>query len=92
MGAGITGGDLFVFILLQRLVCFAKCHSLYPSGVILIVVVVALLICAYKMGKRRRNLQQHPTKVEDNPLYGTYGVNGDQNDYTTVQDTNDYYF
>ena len=58
----------------------------------LIIVVVALLICVYKMGKRRGNLQQHPTKVEDNPLYGTYGVSGDQNDYTTVQDTNDYYF
>jgi len=62
------------------------------GGVFLIIVVVALLICVYKMGKRRGNLQQHPTKVEDNPLYGTYGVNGDQNDYTTVQDTNDYYF
>ena len=53
---------------------------------------VALLICVYKMGKRRGGIQQQPTKVEDNPLYGTYGVSGDQNDYTTVQDTNDYYF
>merc|ERR1711962_969308 len=62
------------------------------GAILLIVVVVALLIRVYKMGKRRGNLQQQPTKVEDNPLYGTYGVNGDQNDYTTVQDTNDYYF
>ena len=90
MEAGIAGGDKFVFYFAATDLFIFK--MLYPSGVFLIIVVVALLICVYKMGKRRGGNQQQPTKVEDNPLYGTYGVSGDQNDYTTVQDTNDYYF
>ena len=57
---------------------------------ILLLLAVAIVFILWRK-KRRGNLQQ-PVKVEDNALYGTYGVAGDQNDYSTVEDTNDYYF
>ena len=57
---------------------------------ILLLLTVAIVFILWR--KKRRGIVQQPVKVEDNALYGTYGVAGDQNDYSTVEDTNDYYF
>jgi len=57
---------------------------------ILLLLTVAIVFVLWRK-KRRGNLQQ-PVKVEDNALYGTYSVAGGQDDYSTVEDTNDYYF
>ena len=57
---------------------------------ILVLLAVAIVFILWR--KKRRGNHQQPVKVEDNALYGTYGVAGDQNDYSTVEDTNDYYF
>jgi len=39
--------------------------------------------------RRRRKCEQNSMRKDDNPLYGLYY--GGQVDYTTVEDTNDYY-
>ena len=57
---------------------------------ILLLLTVAIVFILWR--KKRRGIVQQPVKVEDNALYGTYGVAGDQDDYSTVEDTNDYYF
>ena len=38
-----------------------------------------------------RKFERTPAKVDINDMYGTYDVTGEQSDYSTVQDSNDYY-
>ena len=63
--------------------------NLTSSGVILLILIVVLFTCLVKLMKRRRF--QHTPKVDVNDVYGTYDVTGAQSDYSTVQDSNDYY-
>ena len=46
---------------------------------------LALVFCTVKILQRRR------PKEDINDMYGTYDITGEQSDYSTVQDTNDYY-
>ena len=59
------------------------------SGVLFILLLIALGFCAVKFCQRRR-FQRTP-KVDVNDMYGTYSTSDQQSDYSTVQDTNDYY-
>ena len=59
------------------------------SGVLFILLLIALGFCAVKFCQRRR-FQRTP-KVDVNDMYGTYKTSDQQSDYSTVQDTNDYY-
>ena len=63
--------------------------AIFPLDVVVIIIVVSLSIVISKLGKGRN--AKRPFKVEENPMYGTYGVFEDQSDYDTFQDTNDYY-
>ena len=61
------------------------------SGVIFLILIVLLSIFLMKLMKRRK-FQQTQVKVDENDMYGTYGVFfGAQSDYNTVLDTNEYY-
>ena len=50
---------------------------------------VILVICLVKC-KKVRIFRRKP-KVDINDTYGTYDITGEMSDYTTVEDTNDYY-
>ena len=63
--------------------------TLSLSGVLFILLLIALGFCAVKFCQRRR-FQQTP-KVDVNDMYGTYDTSDQQSDYSIVQDTNDYY-
>ena len=51
---------------------------------------VTLAVCLVVKHKRIRDLKR-TTKVDINDTYGTYDYSGEMSDYTTVEDTNDYY-
>ena len=53
------------------------------------VLLLLTMVCLLKY-KKRRDLQRKP-KVETNDIYGIYDITGEMSDYTTVEDTNDYY-
>jgi len=59
------------------------------SGVLLLLLLALLVICLVK-NKRRRDFRRK-AKVDINDTYGTYDITGEMSDYTTVEDTNDYY-
>ena len=51
---------------------------------------MVLLIIGLVKCKRVRDFRRKP-KVDINDTYGTYDTTGQMCDYTTVEDTNDYY-
>ena len=66
-----------------------ECSYIIISGVSLLILILLLSICLVKLLKRRKF--QFTPKVDVNDVYGTYDVTGAQSDYSTVQDSNDYY-
>ena len=59
------------------------------SGVVLTALLV-LLVCGLIKFKKSRSYGG-PTKVDINEVYGTYDVTQQCSDYSTVEDTNDFY-
>ena len=59
------------------------------TGALSIALLVTLVICLVK-SKKVRDFRREP-KVDINDTYGTYDITGELSDYTTVEDTNDYY-
>ena len=54
----------------------------------MLVVVVSII----KLVQRRKvRLRSKVEKEEINEMYGTYDASGEYSDYSTVQDTNEYY-
>ena len=51
---------------------------------------MVLLIIGLVKCKKVRDFRREP-KVDINDTYGTYDTTGEMSDYTTVEDTNDYY-
>ena len=51
----------------------------------MVLLVIGLVKC-----KKVRDFRRTP-KVDINDTYGTYDITGEMGDYTTVEDTNDYY-
>ena len=57
--------------------------------IIILIIIIVVVVCALKLRSKRKF--QSPTKVETNDLYGTYDITGEMSDYSTVEDTNNYY-
>ena len=93
---GIAGGKLPSLSLLiikamaSKVLYVWVLSCLTSPGVILLILIVLLSIWLVKLMKRRK-FQRTPAKVDINDMYGTYDITGEQSDYSTVQDTNDYY-
>ena len=51
---------------------------------------MVLLIIGLVKCRKVRDFRREP-KVDINDTYGTYDTTGEMGDYTTVEDTNDYY-
>ena len=66
-----------------------KNWSLLISGVVLTALMV-LLVCGWIKLKKSRSYRG-PAKVDINGDYGTYDVTQQCTEYSTVEDTNDYY-
>ena len=63
------------------------------GGVILflaLLLTLAICIVKHRRNKEKKRREKAP-KVDVNDMYGTYATSGKQSDYSTVQDTNDYY-
>ena len=65
-------------------------HLSPGGGVLVLTLITLLIICRLVKGKRIRDFRSQP-KVDINNTYGTYDMTGEMSDYTTVEDTNDYY-
>merc|ERR1711971_1134491 len=61
------------------------------GGAIVFGFLLAFAICFGKKCMERRKFLRTP-KVDVNDTYGTYDTVGEQSDYSTVQDANDYYY
>ena len=59
------------------------------TGALSIALLVLLVVCLVKC-KKVRDFRMEP-KVDINDTYGTYDITGEMSDYTTVEDTNNYY-
>jgi len=59
------------------------------GAVVFVVLLVIVVICILKC-KPTKNFSTTP-KVDINDTYGTYDTTGEMSDYTTVEDSNDYY-
>ena len=55
--------------------------------------VLVLLVIGLVKYRKNRDLKKRAIsfKMEDNHIYGIYDDSGEMSDYTTVEDTNDYY-
>ena len=102
VAGAFAGGNLFLsrFLVIMASIFHQHQHhclhhtqdcilTLSLSGVLSILLLIALGFCAVKFCQRRR-FQRTP-KVDVNDMYGTYSTSDQQSDYSTVQDTNDYY-
>ena len=54
---------------------------------------LVLLVIGLVKYRKNRDLKKRARsfKIEDNHVYGIYDDSGEMSDYTTVEDTNDYY-
>ena len=57
---------------------------------LVVTLIILLVVCRLVKGKRIRDFRSQP-KVDINDTYGTYDMTGEMSDYTTVEDTNNYY-
>ena len=69
------------------IICFITI-VIIVTGVLLLALVLPLAICLVK--RKRREIRKAP-KVDINDTYGTYSLSEEMTDYSTVEDTNDYY-
>ena len=77
---------LFTIICFITIVIIA--FIIIVTVVLLLALVVPLAICLVK--RKRRDISRLP-KVDINYTYGTYSLSEEMTDYSTVEDTNDYY-
>ena len=55
-------------------------------------IVLVVVFSIVKLAQRRKvRLRSKVEKEEINEMYGTYDTSGEHSDYSTVQDTNEYY-
>ena len=54
---------------------------------------LAFLVILFFLFGKRKSIKDTKTveKVDENNTYGTYDLTGEMSDYSTVEDTNDYY-
>ena len=83
---------LFVFGRRNCVALFFISKFLWSIGVLILTVLVLLVIGLVKC-RKNRDLKKRARsfKMEDNNVYGIYDDSGEMSDYTTVEDTNDYY-
>ena len=92
LAGAFAGGNLFLnslVIVIVIKIIITLMFMLSTTGVLSILLLMALTFCAVKFFQRRRF--QRTVKVDVNDMYGTYDTSGEQSDYSTVQDANDYY-
>ena len=70
---------------------FFLINAILSTGIFLLALLVTFAICLVKRKRKKINDIKEIEKVEDNDMYGTYGLSGEGSDYTTVEDVNDYY-